>query len=117
MLNKLALTYRNLSNCKHFKLILVKIVIALSVMLPESEILLEALHVIAITYFKCEESFMSWDKEWRLSMPKRTVLILKAGVRNLPERQFRRAVSRWGIRIMRRLWPNGEAPVYRYWYL
>lgn len=31
-------------------------------------------------------------------MPKRMqVLILKAGVRNLPERQFRRAVSRWGI--------------------
>lgn len=37
-------------------------------------------------------------------MPKRMqVLILKAGVRNLPERQFRRAVSRWGIHIMRKI--------------
>ncbi|AHB45024.1 DNA-binding protein [Salmonella enterica subsp. enterica serovar Kentucky] len=27
----------------------------------------------------------------------------QAGVRNLPERQFRRAVSRWGIHIMRKI--------------
>ncbi|EAX0001349.1 DNA-binding protein [Salmonella enterica] len=27
----------------------------------------------------------------------------QVGVRNLPERQFRRAVSRWGIHIMRKI--------------
>ncbi|EAM3718008.1 DNA-binding protein [Salmonella enterica subsp. enterica serovar 4,12:d:-] len=37
----------------------------------------------------------------------------QAGVRNLPERQFRRAVSRWGIHIMRKI----MAQIHRYWYL
>ncbi len=47
---------------------------------------------------------MSWDKRMAVNYAKRMqVLILKAGVRNLPERQFRRAVSRWGIRIMRKI--------------